>query len=63
MQAVLDEAQQSRASLEDAMTARIAELTDADVITAAGQLAQHTSALAAAQAVNAKLAQLLSPAR
>lgn len=58
---VLDEADQARASLEDTLQGRIAGLTEIDVVTAAGELAQRSRALEAAQAVNSKLAQLLSP--
>ncbi len=63
MRAVIDEADQLRGQLEDTLVARVAELTDTDVITAASELARRGGALTAAQAVNAKLAQLLSPGR
>ena len=58
---VLDGADQARAGLEDTLQGRIAGLTEIDVVTAAGELAQRSRALEAAQAVNSKLAQLLSP--
>jgi flagellin-like hook-associated protein FlgL len=63
MYAVLDEADQARGAFEDHMKTRVAALVETDVIGAAGELAQRSSALSAAQAVTAKLAALLSPNR
>jgi flagellin-like hook-associated protein FlgL len=60
---VLDQADHARATLEDTMTARVADLTETDVIRAASELVQRSTALSASQAINARLAALLSPAR
>ncbi len=63
LQGVVDEANQLRGALEDTMAERVSALTDTDVVGAAGELARRATALTAAQAVTAKLAALLSPAR
>ena len=56
---VLDDAAAARGQLEDTLQARVATLTEVDVVHAAGELAQRTRALEVAQTVNGRLAQLL----
>lgn len=63
MGAVLRDADDARGELEVTLQGRIAAFTEVDVVTAASELAQRTRALEAAQAVNGRLAQLLSPSR
>lgn len=58
---VFNDADVARGQLEDTLAARVSTLTEIDVISAASELAQRTSALEAAQAVNSRLAQLLGP--
>jgi flagellar hook-associated protein 3 FlgL len=60
---VLDEADRARGSFENHMTSQIASLVETDVVAAASELSRSAGALNAAQAVNSKLAALLSPAR
>ena len=59
----LDDADTARATLAEHLSARVADLTDTDVVAAAGQLTRATTALEASQAVSARLAALLSPRR
>jgi flagellar hook-associated protein 3 FlgL len=61
MSAVLADADGARGELEANLQARIASLTEIDIVTAASELAQRSRALEAAQAVNGKLASLLQP--
>ncbi len=61
MMVVFDDADAARGGLEDTLQARIAALTEIDIVSAASALAQRTRALEAAQAVNGKLAELLRP--
>ncbi len=58
---VFDDADQVRGELEDTLQARVAALTEIDVVSAASELAQRARALEAAQAVNRRLADLLAP--
>ncbi len=63
MYAVLDDAEHAGRQLQDTMTAHIASLTDSDVVGAASELARRANALGVSEAVHARLAALLSPAR
>ncbi len=56
---ILADAAAARGQLEDTLQARVAALTEIDVVHAAGELAQRTRALEVAQTVNGRLAQLL----
>ena len=61
MMSVFKDADGFRVELEQSLATRIAGLTEVDIIKAATDLAQRTQALDAAQAVNGRLATLLSP--
>jgi flagellin-like hook-associated protein FlgL len=61
--AVFQDADAFRVELENTLAGRIAALTEVDIIDAATDLAQRTQALEASQAVNGRLATLLSPGR
>ena len=63
MMAVFQDADAFRVELEHSLVGRIASLTEVDIIDAATDLAQRTQALEASQAVNGRLATLLSPGR
>jgi flagellar hook-associated protein 3 FlgL len=63
MMAVFLDADAFRVELEHSLASRIAALTEVDIVEAATDLAQRTQALEAAQAVNGRLAALLSPRR
>lgn len=58
---VFNDADLARGELEDTLAARVSALTEVDIVRAAGELAQRTAALQAAQTVNGRLAQLLGP--